>query len=385
MKLRVGFLGAGQMARHHLAAIERIGRSAVVAVHDPVPARSDEFATIAGTRAFRSAEALLAETRPDVVHVCTPPDAHFHAARAALGGGAHVYVEKPFALSGADARALGDLAASRRLLLCAGHQQLWDRAFTTMMRRASSLGEIVQADSHFTFRPIGSSPHRAGPRALANQLQDILPHPLYTLVAALERLAPGETIDLSWMQAGASDLQASLRAGPLTGRLSVSLRGRPVASSLTLVGTRGTLTADFIRSTVVGAANPGTEALEKVLNPIVEGAQLAAHSAAGVVRRLRSGTAYPGLPELIAAFHDAIAAGGGSPLTVRHLVRVSEIFETLAAEVDAAVRGYVSVGLPASPPTVRSPLVVVTGAADILAPKSLERSRRCAPSAGSRS
>ena len=50
-----------------------------------------------------------------------------------------------------------------------------------------------------------------------------------------------------------TDLQAILRAGDLVGRLSVSLRARPVASSLTLTGTRGSLTCDFVRSIVVGA------------------------------------------------------------------------------------------------------------------------------------
>jgi hypothetical protein len=32
--------------------------------------------------------------------------------------------------------------------------------------------------------------------------------------------------------------------------------------------------AIFVRSVVVGSANPGTEALEKVLNPMIEGVQL---------------------------------------------------------------------------------------------------------------
>src|SRR5687767_9022163 len=112
MKLRVAFLGAGQMARHHLTATGRTSvECAVVGVHDPVAGRAEEFAAMAGTVAFPSAESLLAAARADVVHVCTPPPAHFAAARAALEGGAHVYVEKPFALNGADARALLELAA----------------------------------------------------------------------------------------------------------------------------------------------------------------------------------------------------------------------------------------------------------------------------------
>ena len=62
------------------------------------------------------------------------------------------------------------------------------------------------------------------------------------------------------------------------GRRSVSLRARPVASTLTVTGTRGALTADFVRSMAIGAGNPGTEALEKILNPIVEAAQLSSRT-----------------------------------------------------------------------------------------------------------
>jgi predicted dehydrogenase len=53
--------------------------------------------------------------RPDVVHVSPPPSAHVDAARAALNAGAHVYVEKPFALRTADARSLLDAAVRRSL------------------------------------------------------------------------------------------------------------------------------------------------------------------------------------------------------------------------------------------------------------------------------
>src|SRR5918993_578908 len=152
MTLRIGFIGAGQMARHHLAAISRQRTpSVVVGVYDGAPDRAAEFAALAGRQAFPSLPAMLAESRPDVVHVCTPPGAHVAAARAALESGAHVYVEKPFALTVADAQALLDLARSRGKLICAGHQLLRDPAFETLLTRAAELGTLVHADSHFAF------------------------------------------------------------------------------------------------------------------------------------------------------------------------------------------------------------------------------------------
>src|SRR6185436_15937382 len=168
MSLRIAFVGAGQMARHHLKALGRIGVPAVaVGVHDQSRGQADQFATLAGVRAFPSVHHLLDEAQPDVVHVCTPPSAHFEAAHAAIAGGADVYVEKPFALTTHDARTLLDLARTRGRLVCAGHQLLRDPAFDALLARAADLGDLVQADSHFAFRPAGASPARAAARSLA--------------------------------------------------------------------------------------------------------------------------------------------------------------------------------------------------------------------------
>jgi predicted dehydrogenase/nucleoside-diphosphate-sugar epimerase len=367
MTLRVAFIGAGAMARNHLDAIRRSGAAAtIVGVHDPLMDRAEELAARAGTRAYPSVAALMAGARPDVVHVCTPPAAHADNAYEALDAGAHVYVEKPFVLTAADAVRLLDLAERRRRLVCAGHQLLFDPACTALVERGAALGEIVQVDSHFAFRPPGPALPRGGARAAAPQLLDILPHPLYSLIAMLERFAPpGAPVEIDWVRGGPADLHATLRAGELVGRLSVSLRARPVASSLTITGTRGALTCDFVRSTIVGAANPGVAALEKVLNPMVEALQLAGRTAHSVVRRVATGISYPGLAELIGAFYHAIEHGAPSPITPTHLLRVATTFETLAAAVDEGVAAAPAAAA-AAPARASAPLVAVTGARGFL-------------------
>jgi nucleoside-diphosphate-sugar epimerase len=186
---------------------------------------------------------------------------------------------------------------------------------------------------------------RAGARALAQQLIDVLPHPLYALIAVLERFGPpGAAIEIDWVRGGPADLHAILRAGDLVGRLSVTLRGRPVASSVTLTGTRGALTCDLVRSILIGAANPGTEAIEKVLNPVVEGVQLISRTARSVGARVRTGVSYPGLAEMIDAFYGAVLHGGDSPVSPEHLLRVTRVFEDLVAHIDAATPACVAHG-----------------------------------------
>ena len=337
--LRIAFIGTGRMALNHLHAVRQCAdRATVVGVFDRAEDKASDFARVAGTTAYQSIDDLFAESCPDIVHVCTPPAAHFQSARAVLERGAHVYVEKPFALTTEDAQALIDLAASKGLLISAGHQLLRDPAFERLMAGAQALGSIVQIDSHFAFRPAGAAGRHWGPRALAEQAIDVLPHPLYTLVAALERFKPeNEPITIAWQHATPGELHAVLTAGHLVGRLSISLVARPVASTLTVAGTGGSLTCDFVRSIVVGAGNTGTEALEKIANPAIEAWQLITRTAMSLVRRLRRG-AYPGLAELIGTFYDAVASGDRSPVPPEHLMRVTELFESLVEQIHEAVR-----------------------------------------------
>jgi predicted dehydrogenase/nucleoside-diphosphate-sugar epimerase len=365
MTPRVAFIGAGQMARHHVEAVRRLPvPSVIVGVYDPALRQAEAFAAANGTRAFPSLDAMLA-SRPDIVHVCTPPAFHFHSAHAALEASAHVYVEKPFALSARDARTLLALATSRGRLVCGGHQLLHDPAFQALMGRLGELGTLLHADSHFTFRPVGTSA-RTSTAALAHHLIDILPHPLYSLISVMERgMADTDNVEIAWVDASPTSVHSILRAGSLTGRLFVSLRARPIASSLTLTGTDGSLSCDFMRSIVVGSPNPGTELLEKVLTPIVEGGQLISRTTASTARRLRSGIGYPGLGQLLGAFYEAVALGRQSPLSSRHLLRVSEVFEALVAKIDATVARSTA-GRPLVSVTTRKPRIVVTGARGFL-------------------
>jgi predicted dehydrogenase len=95
--LRVGILGAGQMARQHARAIGRLGDATVSAVVDPDPSALEEIRQIQpGAIGFASLEDLLRSQPVDVVHICTPPQTHELLTEQALNAGCHVYVEKPF-------------------------------------------------------------------------------------------------------------------------------------------------------------------------------------------------------------------------------------------------------------------------------------------------
>lgn len=95
--------------------------------------------------------ALLAEPGLDLVVVASPDDLHAEHAIAALQAGKHVLIDKPFATTLADARAIASEAERTRRLLAVFHNRRWDADFLTLRRLIAddTLGHISQFESHF--------------------------------------------------------------------------------------------------------------------------------------------------------------------------------------------------------------------------------------------
>jgi predicted dehydrogenase len=114
--LRAAVIGTGFVGPHHVDGIRRGGYAEVVAIVGTDQRRTEERARALGVpRGTADAGTILRDPDIDVVHVCTPNATHLEYARAALEAGKHVVVEKPLALTAADADELVRLAAERGL------------------------------------------------------------------------------------------------------------------------------------------------------------------------------------------------------------------------------------------------------------------------------
>jgi len=105
-----------------LAALAGMKDAVVVGVFDVDAARTAAVADRAGTRAFDSFADLLAQARPEMVVVATPPETHVEYCLAALEAGAHVVCEKPFAPSAAEADRVLDAAARADRQVALNHE-----------------------------------------------------------------------------------------------------------------------------------------------------------------------------------------------------------------------------------------------------------------------
>ena len=85
----------------------------------------------------------------DAVAIITPVWTHFEFAKAALENGKHVFVEKPFTASSAEASQLIDLAAARKLQIMVDHTFLFTGAVRKIRQLIDEgvLGKLFYYDS----------------------------------------------------------------------------------------------------------------------------------------------------------------------------------------------------------------------------------------------
>jgi predicted dehydrogenase/nucleoside-diphosphate-sugar epimerase len=361
--LRIGIIGAGQMARQHAQAIGRLGNATVTAVVDPDPSALEAIRRIQpGAVGFASVEDLLGSEAVDVVHICTPPQTHELLTEQVLDAGCHVYVEKPFVETQAAATRLAKLADRKGLKICAGHQLLYEPPTLRALELLPALGELTHVESYFSFRAMKHSPSGRAPLRDDLQLLDVLPHPVYLLLDFLERAAEGTTRLVSVDIGPRGTVHALVRRGSLTATLVVTLEGRPVENYLRLVGVNGSIHADYVRSTVQRNLGPGASGIDKLLSPYRLAWQLLTGTTAAMGKRfLKRQRSYPGLAEIFGAFYESIRQNRSSPVTRANLIETVAICEQIADALRAAYPA-----MPTSVSRVRGAPVVVTGGTGFL-------------------
>jgi UDP-N-acetyl-2-amino-2-deoxyglucuronate dehydrogenase len=139
----IGFaiIGAGMVARYHATAIERTPGARLVVVGRSDPARVEETAAQFGVPCLVDYTALLARDDVDAVCICTPSGLHAQQTIAAAQAGKHVLVEKPIALTLADADAMITACAQAGVRLGVALQRRTEPEFQRV-RAAIAAGEL---------------------------------------------------------------------------------------------------------------------------------------------------------------------------------------------------------------------------------------------------
>ncbi|MEM7488490.1 MAG: Gfo/Idh/MocA family oxidoreductase [Pseudomonadota bacterium] len=109
--MRALVTGLGNMGRSHALALHGLDGVEIVGLVNRSPVDLPD--ALAGYPIYTDFHTALVETRPDLAVIATYTDSHADYAVAAMEAGAHVFVEKPLAVTAADAQRVADTA--RRL------------------------------------------------------------------------------------------------------------------------------------------------------------------------------------------------------------------------------------------------------------------------------
>jgi predicted dehydrogenase len=171
--IRFGVIGYGYWGPNIVRNLDALEETKVLAVCDKSPA-SRRRVQKAHPHVHVTADLAEVMTNPeiDAIAVVTPVWTHYELAKAALEHGKHVFVEKPFTSSAAQAEELVELAARKNLKIMVDHTFLFTGAVRKIKQvlHDGTLGKLYYYDS--TRVNLGLFQHDV------NVIWDLAPHDL---------------------------------------------------------------------------------------------------------------------------------------------------------------------------------------------------------------
>ncbi len=344
--LRIAVVGCGQIADAHLQEIAKVKGAHAVAVCD----REPDLAYQAAARfdiphQYDDLDRMLAEIKPDVVHLTTPPHTHFPLAVSCIRQGSHVYVEKPLALDAEETRRLLEIAVAENRLVCVGHDHFFDPVWLRALQFVNSgqLGAPVHIESQQGYDPGGpfgrllqTDPQHWIHRLPGGVFQNVISH-------AVSKVTPFLLDEHPELQATAfagydgfvlpTELRVVLKGRSVTANLTLLSRAKPVQRVVRIYGSKAGIEVDFdtglIRQ-IRAAQLPG--ALGRIEAPLRQLSEAAKNAAHALSRFARSDIHYfAGMQNLFGAFYEAVRAGAAPPISYDEIQRVANIMDAIFA------------------------------------------------------
>lgn len=171
--LRFGVIGYGYWGPNVVRNLDQLDKAEVLGVSDlSASARKRVQKAYPHLEVISDPAELLSSTEIDAIAVVTPVWTHFELAKAALENGKHVFVEKPFTSTTAQAEELIELAARKNLKIMVDHTFLFTPAVRKIRQLLDedALGRLYYYDS--TRVNLGLFQHDV------NVIWDLAPHDL---------------------------------------------------------------------------------------------------------------------------------------------------------------------------------------------------------------
>jgi predicted dehydrogenase len=339
--VKAALIGAGQIAKQHLACLKTLPGVELAAICDLSPASAEAAAERYGVRSwFTDHRVMLEKTRPDVVHVATPPTAHFRPALDSLDAGAHVIVEKPATPAFEQLETLVERAKDSGRHFVEDYNYLFNPAPQEILRRLESgeFGPVTHVEAFICLDILGpdgfadpNSPHPAL-NLPGGAIADFLPH-----LASLAHLFVGgcQSAETVWTKRKASvlpydEFRALVNAERGTAVLGFSASSQPDAFWLRVYGERMQAAANLWETRLTF---DGPRSVPKPLRPffsgLEEGKTIRRAAVATLLRKFKGPGVYEGLWDLLARTYRALGDGSAPPVTTKQVLEINQMVEAL--------------------------------------------------------
>jgi predicted dehydrogenase len=354
--LKAAIIGCGKIADSHASQIQRIEGCEIVGVCDREPLMAQQLSERFRVRqCYTDVDRLLLDARPDVVHITTPPESHFHLAKISLDAGCNVYVEKPFTVNEREAQALIQLAQSRGLKLTAGH----DDQFSHVARRMRKLVQEgflgdgpVHMESYYCY-PLTKSGYAGAllsdkqhwvRRLPGKLLHNIISHGIARIAEFLTSDSPtviahGFTSPCL-REMGETEIIDELRVivsenNQTTAYFTFSSQMRPALHQFRIYGSKNGLVLDQDEETLVRLRGGRfTSYVEKFVPPVLT----AREQVGNVVTNLQTFLARDfhmksGMKYLIESFYRSVEDNTPVPIPYDQILRTTQIMDSIFAQL----------------------------------------------------
>lgn len=144
-----GLIGCGRISKNHLESIKVLPGAKLIAVADVKPDALDLTVTKYNCQGYSDYTELLKNPAVDIVNICTESGLHARIAIDAMKAGKHVLVEKPMAMSLAEADAMIATAREMGVKLGVVHQNRFNTAIVKLRKAMenSKFGKLTHGSA----------------------------------------------------------------------------------------------------------------------------------------------------------------------------------------------------------------------------------------------
>lgn len=171
-KLGVGIVGLGEWGKKYLYTFSRLNSTRIF-VSDIKPSISNEISGYS----FATFTEMLKNPQVNAIVITTPENTHCNLTIQALMNHKDVLVEKPMALTLADAEMMYQLSIKNKLVLAVAHMPLYNKNFQKLKRLVltNAIGKIQKVEIIRT--------SRGRKKTKTTVLWDLLPHDIALLIS----------------------------------------------------------------------------------------------------------------------------------------------------------------------------------------------------------